>query len=118
MKRENKMKKLLLTALALVTGLFAAEAGAQPVVKVDQNALNKVANQAYLSDYADKLEAYTSAEPLPYTNILIKRARLLADVGESGLKKATRANLEALRAECQRMNAGTPLAAIERALAG
>jgi DNA-binding SARP family transcriptional activator/tetratricopeptide (TPR) repeat protein len=68
--------------------------------------------------YADKLEAYTSAEPLPYTNLLIKRARLLADVGEGGMKKASRAALEALRSECQRMNAGTPLAAIERVLAG
>jgi hypothetical protein len=68
--------------------------------------------------YADKLEAYTSAEPLPYTNILIKRARLLADVGESGMKKASRTSLETLRAECQRMNARTPLTAIEKALAG
>ncbi len=68
--------------------------------------------------YADKLEAYTSAEPLPYTNMLIKRARLLADVGESGMKKGSRATLETLRAECQRMNAGTPLSAIEKALAG
>jgi tetratricopeptide (TPR) repeat protein len=68
--------------------------------------------------YAKKLEAYTAAEPLPWTNILIKRARLLADVGESGMKKPTRTSLEALRAECQRMNAGTPLAAIEQALSG
>jgi hypothetical protein len=68
--------------------------------------------------YADKLEAYTSAEPLPYTNLLIKRARLLADVGEKGMRKASRADLEALLAECQRMNARTPLAAIEQALSG
>lgn len=68
--------------------------------------------------YADRLEAYTSDEPLPWTNILIKRARLLADAGESGMKQATRAGLEALKTECQRMSAGTPLAAIEKALAG
>jgi len=73
---------------------------------------------ASVRHYADKLEAYTSAEPLPYTNMLIKRARLLADVGENGIKKASRAGLETLRAECQRMNAATPLAAIEKALAG
>ena len=66
--------------------------------------------------YANRLEAYTSAEPLPWTDMLIKRARLLADVGESGINKAARASLESLRAECQRMNAATALAAIENAL--
>ena len=39
--------------------------------------------------------------------MLIKRARLLADAGEKGMSKQTRAGLEALRAECQRMNART-----------
>ena len=43
------------------------------------------------------LEAYTSAEPLPWTDMLIKRARLLADAGEKGMSKQTRAGLEALR---------------------
>ena len=66
--------------------------------------------------YAGRLEAYTSNEPLPWTNMVIKRARLLADVGEKGMNKTTRANLESLRTDCQRMNAVTALGAIERAL--
>ncbi len=59
--------------------------------------------------YAGRLHAYTSAEPLPWTDMLIKRARLLADAGEKGMSKQTRAGLEALRAECQRMSAGAAL---------
>jgi hypothetical protein len=68
--------------------------------------------------YADRLEAYTSGEPLPWTTMLIKRARLLADVGASGSDAAKRASLEALRTECQRMSAASALTAIETALAG
>jgi hypothetical protein len=34
------------------------------------------------------------------------------------MKKATRAGLAALKTECQRMSAGTPLVAIEKALSG
>jgi hypothetical protein len=68
--------------------------------------------------YADRLEAYTSAEPLPWTDMLIKRARLLADAGANGMSKATRASLESLRTECQRMNAASALTAVEAALAG
>ncbi|HEY7641306.1 MAG TPA: BTAD domain-containing putative transcriptional regulator [Steroidobacteraceae bacterium] len=66
--------------------------------------------------YADKLEAYTSAEPLPWTNMLIKRARVLADAGSNGMSSATRASLEALRTECQRMETRTALMAVEKAL--
>jgi DNA-binding SARP family transcriptional activator len=68
--------------------------------------------------YAGSLEEYTSAEPLPWTDMLIKRARLLADAGEKGMSKHTRAGLEALRAECQRMSANTALVAVEKALSG
>jgi len=66
--------------------------------------------------YADGLEAYTSGEPLPWTDMLIKRARLLAQVGESSGNQTTLEQLEALRTECRRMNALGPLAAIEAAL--
>ena len=72
---------------------------------------------ASVRDYAGRLEAYTSEEALPWTDMLIKRARLLADAGEKGLNKQTRAGLESLRKECQRMNAGAALTAIEAALA-
>ncbi len=66
--------------------------------------------------YAASLEAYTSAEPLAWTDMLIKRARLLADAGEKGVSKQTRAGLEAVKVECQRMNARTALAAVQAAL--
>ena len=66
--------------------------------------------------YAEQLEAYTSAEPLPWTDMLIKRARLLADAGANGMSKQTRAGLEALRTECQRMSAHSALTAVEAAL--
>ena len=66
--------------------------------------------------YADSLEAYTSGEPLPWTDMLIKRARLLADIGASGMNTRTRAGLETLRTECQRMSAHSALTAVEAAL--
>jgi tetratricopeptide (TPR) repeat protein len=68
--------------------------------------------------YAGRLEAYTSAEPLPWTDMLIKRARLLADVGANGMSKDSRAKLEALRTECQRMGGNTALVAVDKALSG
>ncbi len=67
--------------------------------------------------YASALERYTSAEPLPFTNLLVERARVLADVGEGVESGETRATLEKLRGECVRMNAGSVLAAIDAALA-
>jgi tetratricopeptide (TPR) repeat protein len=68
--------------------------------------------------YAAALEAYTSAEPLAWTDMLIKRARLLADAGENGMSKQTRAGLESVRAECQRMNARTAVVAVDAVLSG
>jgi hypothetical protein len=67
--------------------------------------------------YASSLEAYTSTEPLPFTSLLIRRGRLLADVGEGLNAEKTRAELEDLRSECLRINARTALAAIDAALA-
>ena len=61
---------------------------------------------------------YTSEEPLPWTDMLIKRAQLLADVGAKGMSKATRTSLETLRVECQRMSGNTALVAVEAALSG
>ena len=67
--------------------------------------------------YADELAAYTADEPLPLTNLLIARARLLADVAESRAGATARARLNALRDDCQRMNALAALPAVEAALA-
>lgn len=68
--------------------------------------------------YSGKLEAYTSAEPLPWTDMLIRRAQLLADAGADGMSKKTRTGLEALRSECRRLNAQSALTAVEAALSG
>ncbi len=66
--------------------------------------------------YARALENYTAAEPMPFTNLLIQRARVLADLGEGREPNGTRAALEALRSECIRMNARAALRAIDAAL--
>jgi hypothetical protein len=67
--------------------------------------------------YADGLEAYTAAEPLPLTDVMIHRARLLADLGEGVRKRGIRGKLEALLADCQRMSMLAAAPAIEQALA-
>ncbi|MDY0065242.1 MAG: BTAD domain-containing putative transcriptional regulator [Steroidobacteraceae bacterium] len=66
--------------------------------------------------YADGLEEYTAEEPLPLTNLLIARARALADVGEGVANAETYALLQGLRSDCQRMNARAALGAIDAAL--
>src|SRR5690606_584949 len=66
--------------------------------------------------YAAALEAYTAREPLPYTNLLIRRARLLADFGEGKQAAATLSGLEEARSECMRINARAALKAVEAAL--
>jgi tetratricopeptide (TPR) repeat protein len=67
--------------------------------------------------YADALAAYTSEEPLPTTDLLIERARLLADVGENVATVKTSKALEALRQKCEGMNAAAALPAVEATLA-
>jgi DNA-binding SARP family transcriptional activator len=66
--------------------------------------------------YAAALEVYTAREPLPYTNLLIRRARLLADAGEGNEGSTTLTGLEAVRSECTRINARAALRAVEAAL--
>lgn len=67
--------------------------------------------------YASELERYTATEPLPFTSMLVRRARALASLGEGIDLDATRASLEQLRHECTQMNAFNALRAIEAALA-
>jgi DNA-binding SARP family transcriptional activator/tetratricopeptide (TPR) repeat protein len=66
--------------------------------------------------YADGLAAYTAAEPLPLTDVMIQRARLLADIGEGVKKRGLRGKLEALLADCQRLSILSAAPAIEQAL--
>jgi tetratricopeptide (TPR) repeat protein len=67
--------------------------------------------------YANALASYTANEPLPPNDLLIDRARLLADVGENVITPQTGHALEALRERCRLMNAVTAIPAIDAALA-
>ena len=53
--------------------------------------------------YADALEAYTHEEPLPYSDVLIRRARTLATLKRHPRDPACLAELESLMAETQRL---------------
>jgi DNA-binding SARP family transcriptional activator len=66
--------------------------------------------------YAKALESYTEREPLPLSNLMIRRARLLAEVGKETVTAQVREELEAVRDECLRINALTALKAVEKAL--
>ncbi|MFO7306368.1 MAG: AAA family ATPase [Gammaproteobacteria bacterium] len=64
--------------------------------------------------YASALETYTWPEPLPFTTMLVERARVLADLGEGLQSDDTYTALKALHAECLRMQAHSALTGIER----
>ncbi len=64
---------------------------------------------------ADALQRYTSNEPVPWAQLLIERALLLADIGEGRSTPAMHASLDGLLAHCQRIDAGVLLPRIERA---
>jgi DNA-binding SARP family transcriptional activator len=66
--------------------------------------------------YAQALENYTEAEPLPLTQLMIARARALADVVVGADARATRNALESVREDCRRTNALMLLPAVEAAL--
>ena len=53
--------------------------------------------------HAAALESYTSAEPLPYTELLIARGRVLAALGANPQEAAARSELERLKADALRL---------------
>jgi DNA-binding SARP family transcriptional activator/predicted negative regulator of RcsB-dependent stress response len=63
--------------------------------------------------YADELEAYTREERLLWSDLNIRRARLLSDVGEGKTGPQTREALESLRDECVSLTAFVLVPAIE-----
>lgn len=67
--------------------------------------------------YADALAAYTQEEPLPWTELLIKRGIVLANVGAGMITAETARSLEQLRATCLTTDLRMPLPSIEAALA-
>ena len=62
------------------------------------------------------LQAYTAGEPVPLTDVLIRRAFLLADLGEKRTPVETRKAIRALCEECRRIDALAALPALEAAL--
>ena len=67
--------------------------------------------------YADALALYTREETLQWTQLVIERGNLLADIGEGKLMRGTASSLQRLRTSCMEMDFRMPLAAIEAALA-
>jgi DNA-binding SARP family transcriptional activator len=68
--------------------------------------------------YATALERYTAGEPSPWTALIIKRARVLADTMENPSKPGVAAALGAVRSECLRMHVHSLLPPIEQASIG
>ncbi|NIR31262.1 MAG: AAA family ATPase [Gammaproteobacteria bacterium] len=66
--------------------------------------------------YADALEAYTRAQPLPWADFFIARGRALAVRGRGGRDEASRGELERLRQEARRLDLYIGLPALEEAL--
>jgi len=66
--------------------------------------------------FAAALEAYTRAEPLPWTDFVIARGRTLATSGRGGRDAATIDELRRLRDEAERIGLTTALPALEVAL--
>ena len=67
--------------------------------------------------YADALEAYTSGEPLPWSNFLIARARALAAWGRGARDAASLAELARLRDQAASAGLGPLRAALDEAAA-
>jgi len=68
--------------------------------------------------YAAALAAYTAAEPLPWADFLIRRARALALAGRTGGAAPARRALHALRAEAAAVGMLGALPALDAALDG
>jgi tetratricopeptide (TPR) repeat protein len=66
--------------------------------------------------YAEALEAFMRAEPLPWARLIVARARTLADVAR-GADGTARQRLEQLRQDMLDAGVGSALAAIDAALA-
>ncbi len=66
--------------------------------------------------YAQALEGYTSAEPLPYTDFLIARGRALAAFGRGYRDDATMQELQRLRDEAKHIGLEVAIPALDKAL--
>lgn len=67
--------------------------------------------------YAAALELYTAREPMPLSDAIVQRARLLAAAGSSANSPRLTEQLENLAASLRKMNAHAALVAVEQRLA-
>jgi hypothetical protein len=67
--------------------------------------------------YAAMLEDFTRAEPLPWSDFFIARARALATFGRGGRDAALSTELERLRSDADRIGLRIAMPALEAALA-
>jgi hypothetical protein len=68
--------------------------------------------------YADRLEDYTSPEPLPWSSLFITRGRLLARAGRGERRDELRQDLTKVLNTCRTAGLVRPTAGIEKALSG
>lgn len=66
--------------------------------------------------YAQALEDYTRAEPMPRSDLSIARGRALADFGRGKRDDATIQKLQRLRDEAERANLTVAIPALDKAL--
>ena len=66
--------------------------------------------------YAQALEDYTSAEPLPWSDFFIARGRALAAFGHGKCDDATTQELKRLHEEAERMGLKVAIPALEEVL--
>lgn len=76
----------------------------------------KMADWEEVALYIAALENYTSAEPLPWSDLLIARGRALSSHGQGARDEATMGELKRLHEEAKRVNLRTALPALEAAL--
>jgi tetratricopeptide (TPR) repeat protein len=67
--------------------------------------------------YADALAQYTRAEPLAWTELVIRRGKTLADIGAGRVTPDTTRSLQELDATCRRLDLYMDLPAIDEAIA-
>ena len=69
-----------------------------------------------VEQYADALEDYTKAEPLPRTDFAIARGRILSTHGRGQRDEATQLELQRVRNEAARVGLNVAISALDEAL--
>jgi class 3 adenylate cyclase/tetratricopeptide (TPR) repeat protein len=106
-------------ALQRAEGLLGDHSHSYSYLCFYQDALDvslTLADWEEVARYIAALEDYTSAEPLPWGDLLIARARALSAHGQGARDKATMRDLQHVYEEAKRVNLRTAVPALEAAL--